>query len=318
MQIDDNIFESIVVMSGLTVEDIKSLGLKQSTSTDKPTLKPNPNLGEGTASKDETDYRKALIGILGLLYVPISKIVKDDKLDASTKVDKINTLVDYEFKDGSTIIKGNIKSIFDNAVTNANNKLKDLKKDIPLQTPNPNFIKPVITEQSANLDDIANSLKSKLADSIYRDDIQFNLNNSYKPDFNYLNTTFNATQSRLDGQGWYGWYQSNNSGLIGTYKEAIDNNVVPDDLVADWETAGDDSVCDDCQAMAEAGPYSVLSWPPEQHFGDRCEQGALYSQSLVSDSDKPSTFDYGDVTPNLPKDNVPGWKEMVNLNRKGN
>lgn len=264
--INDNDFEDLLELA------LQNQGLNQAV-TSKPTFKPNKNLGEGTASKDEIDYRTELIAVLALLYPSISKIVKNEQLSTDKKIVQITNLINTRVSDKQSVVSTYTKQIFDNAVTTANTNLKKIKSDIKKQIPSNNKLIPIQDQQNGNLNAIGNTLTARISEGLREQDVNAEIREDYEYNYDFINSSFNEAQTRFDGMGWYGYYKSNETGLIGTYAMGI---VILGELVADWEDAGDESVCPDCQDLADNGPYSVLNWPEEPHFGCRCGMGAPY------------------------------------------
>lgn len=241
---------------------------------EEPSFEPNSNLGEGEASEDEMDYRTALLALLAAIFPQITKIVKDNKLTTNEKTSQIDSIIDNYAKQSEDDIKQYTQDIYDKAVTTANSNLKKIDPKIKTLTPDFKSLDVIQTQQIKNIESVSNQLKGKLIQGLLMGDINNSMRkNPEKIQYEFIDGAFKEAQDRLDGTGWYGWYKSKEGGLLSTY---MMGNDILGALVADWITAGDENVCEDCQAMADNGPYSVLNWPPEQHFGDRCEMGEPY------------------------------------------
>lgn len=233
----------------------------------KPDFKPNPNLGEGSASKEEKDYRKEVLALLALLYTPISKIAKDSKLSLDEKIIKTNNLIETNAAKYGQVIVKNTKTIFDSAVTSANNDLKKIDKNLKKLAPSQGYLDRVQQQQRSNAMHILDALQGKIEMGLFMDEINDDLREDYEYNYAYVDDAFNESKNRLDGMGWYGWTKSNEAGLIGTFALGA---AILGDLVADWVSMGDDKTCEDCFELEANSPYSVLSWPVEPHFGCRC------------------------------------------------
>lgn len=57
-----------------------------------PTLKPNPNLGEGKASKEETDFRQYLLDFLEPILDKFNEIVNNSS-DVTDKISTVDTFI---------------------------------------------------------------------------------------------------------------------------------------------------------------------------------------------------------------------------------
>lgn len=255
-------------------EDIlMPLLLNAVNETSEPDFEPNENLGEGEASEAELNYRKELLSLLSIAYPSVTKIVKNKELSIDAKIKKINKLIDDLFPDADALVKDQTKTFFDESVITANSNLKNIKSDIKKIKPDPKTLNIIQLQQLNNFQSIIDNLKNKIASGLYLDEVNFELNPEYESKYDYIGPSFKESQNRLDGMGWYGYFKSDQLGLVATYGLGIS---ILGNLVADWVTMGDENVCEDCQEMADNGPYPVLNWPDELHFGDRCTMGEPY------------------------------------------
>jgi len=81
------------------------------------------------------------------------------------------------------------------------------------------------------------------------------------------NLAWRNAQNISERTGMYGMIESEKEGLLHVYQNVYVKILIP------WETAGDDRVCDDCQELADNGPYPPEEYPEPPHFGCRCEAG---------------------------------------------
>jgi hypothetical protein len=249
----------------------------------KPTLKPNLKMGEGTPKKVEVDYRQTLMNPFKEPLVEIKKIIGNDELTIDTKKARINLILTA--LKNPPVIQSTLLDITNKAIGTANTALgkieskdKTVVNAVQDFNPNPHQITaPLMVQQTDNHDNIVDTLENDLNQGLDMCAVQQRKNMNFVCPVDYVDQSFNTAQNRLDGMGWFGWFNANQIGSIATLALGT---VVLGDLIADWVTAGDENVCADCQDMADNGPYSVLSWPEEQHFGDRCSMENIRLASM--------------------------------------
>jgi len=244
----------------------------------EPTFEPNSNLGEGEASQDEMDYRAALIAALAFIYPGIVKIVKDNKLTTDEKINQVNTTIDGFTREAESEVKTHTQNIYNKANAEANKNLKNIDSKYKSAKPDKAALEAIQNQQIANINSAANALKGSLAQGLLMEQVD-SVVRDVESYYTYVDQAFVQAQNRLDGTGWYGWYKADELGLLGAY---MMGNAVLGALVADWITKDDDRVCADCKHMAKNGPYPIMNWPPEQHFGDRCRMGVPYLLSSTT------------------------------------
>lgn len=81
------------------------------------------------------------------------------------------------------------------------------------------------------------------------------------------NLAWRNAQNISERTGMYGMIESDKEGLLQVYQNVYVKVLIP------WVTAGDDHVCEDCQDLADNGPYPPEDYPEPPHFGCRCEPG---------------------------------------------
>jgi len=250
----------------------------------KPTFKPNKKMGEGTVSKTEMKYRQALMTPFKSPYNKIKKIIKGNSTDEQKKKDIDATLQSFRGQiNFKKIVESHIYDINSSAIDKANKELKALEKEkkesltIIIREANDNkyrpdqalLLSPLLLQQWSNIENILDDLEADIDQAWQRCAIIKQTRPNYVCPFDeYLDDSFYRTQNRTDGMGWYGWFKSNEAGLLATFMMSA---AVLGSLVADWVSMGDDRVCEDCLELEANSPYLLTEWPQEPHFGCRCE-----------------------------------------------
>ncbi|MEL7669357.1 hypothetical protein [Methanobacterium sp.] len=245
----------------------------------EPTFEPNSNLGEGEASTDEMDYRSALIAALAFIYPGIVKIVKDKTLTTDEKINQINVTIDGFTREAESEVKTHTQNIWSKANAEANKNLKNIDSNYKPAKPDKAGLEAIQNQQIQNINNVANTLKGRLAQGLLTGDIDKAVRPDLEPDISYIDNAFYEAQNRLDSTGYDGWDKVNEAGLLGAY---MLGNAVLGALVADWIDMKDDSVCADCKAKVKNGPYPVMNWPKKPHFGCRCGMGVPYLLSSTT------------------------------------
>ena len=260
--VDQELYHHLLKSSGLTVKD-------------KPTFTPDEDIGEGEATPEELEYRSALLLLLSALYTGAVKVIKSDK-KTPDKIKTVDKLLDNFNKQSQTLAEKYPSSFYAAAIKEANTKLKALERNLNKVDPGEKLLQPILLQQLSNLEDITNYIRGRLITTLRLNDVNdfYDLTPTERREEQNIDGAFTTAETRLDQMGVYAFTQSHKYGLLGTFMAA--EVVLGLVLVADWLTMEDDRVCEDCQAMAEAGPYPVALWPPEQHFGDRCYPGDVY------------------------------------------
>lgn len=269
--VDKDLYHHLLRDSGL----VKAIG--------EPDFTPDETSGEGKASDDELDYRAALLLLLSALYTGAKKAVNSND-DIPEKLASLDNLLDSFMDKAQGVATKYNKTIYQAAIKEANNNLDNLKEDLKKLNPGSSKILPVLDQQHNNIQDIRYYIRGRVSQGLYLERV----GELYETeeDEDYLDSAFSTAQTRLDQTGIYGAINARKYGLLETYIAAqVILGVI---LVSDWLTCEDPNhstgctsdgpVCDDCQAMADAGPYPVIAFPGEQHFGDRCEPGPPYIQ----------------------------------------
>lgn len=243
------------------------------TKTDKtPTFKPNEDLGEGIATKEELNYRTDLIGLLPTSYNALIDLAKDNTITTSQVKQETNSITNNK-----QIINNNLHDMFNPAVDKANTNLQNLKLDIKTITPPLSTLNSLQNQQQYNLQNISSTINDKITMGLQVCQVQNQSREKYDcPTEDDINSAYNQAQNRLDIMGWFGWSNAVSIGLYSVYSSAIFGGLIASNIVADWEDVGDEHECDDCFALAAGGPYSVLYFPLPPHLGCRCDQGEPY------------------------------------------
>ncbi len=273
-------------------------------STPKPlNFKPDLEMGEGTPTPEEVEYRQALLDLANRLY----KVVKG-RFKTITNTQDLIRKIDNDINDfileGQKVVLQYIPQSWNQSQEEGMSKLEKIGKSKQFDESkiDDNKRDLIIQQQQANVEDIGLRLRGRIRQYIYIKDVQDNKNvqtllnsltnatypkswtkcmiEEYKADptlteeelRNICEGTewedeFQDVQDNLDKVGLFGWVASHKAAMIATM--AMGTSVLGS-LVADWVTVGDDRVCEECQDLEANSPYSVLNWPESPHFGCRC------------------------------------------------
>jgi hypothetical protein len=115
--IDEGLLDALIIGNikegNLKPEDLK--GLKTKAVKPQLTFKPDKDIGEGTATKEELEYRKELLSLLEKLYEEINKFIWK-KEDPIKKLDKIEKLIDKFVVNGQKLVEKSIPQILDEGI----------------------------------------------------------------------------------------------------------------------------------------------------------------------------------------------------------
>lgn len=128
--INEDILNTLITTSQLTVEDLKPLKSlptqKAQNKTGKPDFKPNPHLGEGTASQTEWEYRENILSLLKTLYTNIQNIKTKEETHPYLKTSQENQLIDQFIQEGQKLVKEHITKTYQEKHQLATEKLKKI------------------------------------------------------------------------------------------------------------------------------------------------------------------------------------------------
>lgn len=255
------------VLDKLIINTIHPVIVNQDSMDMEPDFLPDEQMGEGQASPEEHDYRSELLGILALSFPVITGILQNKELLPEQKISQIDNELSSFTTRAEALIGRSLPQTWKDAVTEANNKLKELKPGIKDVKADKNQLQLIEAQQNNNIQDISNFLRGRLTQGLMMDEID-GVYGDHQSNIDYLNPAFNGAQNRLDQMGMYGYLKTHHLGMLtGLMAGSLIMGAL---LIADWVTMGDDKVCDECQEMEAGSPYSVMEWPEERHFGDRC------------------------------------------------
>jgi hypothetical protein len=311
--IDEGLLDALIISNikegNLKPEDLK--GLKTKAVKPQLTFKPDKDIGEGTATKEELEYRKELLSLLEKLYEEINKFIWKKEAPIK-KLDKIEKLIDKFVVNGQKLVEKSIPQIWDEGIDEGLNELEKIDSESEYKIDKIDDSKQglIREQQTRNIRKIGNNLLGRLEQLILINTINENKAPSKQkksiqkavPTSNWtecmrqLNkedstltvdelrdycesyeSAFNEAQNNTDKAGMWGWLAAHREALLSAL---IMGTGILGDLIADWVTWGDDRVCDECLELEAKSPYSILSWPSEPHFGCRCEQQNVRLASL--------------------------------------
>lgn len=262
--IDKDLYQALLRDSGLV------------KAVDEPDFTPNEDLGEGAVSEMEFTYRKELLATLALIYPAISKIINGNR-DVEEKITKVDEYIDQFTTNAQKIATNHTTSTWTAAVTSANSQVKaKTDKFKSTATPDTARLDIIQTQQLNNVEDIALTMRGRIRQGLLIAEVQSAYEFSedqIDSQYDYLDSAFNTAQTNLDKAGMYGWIESHKAGQLETF--IIAGTILGAVIVAPWEEVGDDTVCEECLDLAANGPYSILFWPANPHFGCRCTQGEI-------------------------------------------
>lgn len=302
-------------MKSLTYNDLSNFYVQTLiNSAQKPlTFEPDLNLGEGGATDEEIIYRQELLDLAQTLYKNIESTININQ-QVNDKIRKIDSYINDFILEGQKAVLKHIPRTWNDGINEGlttleeiapekkftEDKIIDTTKDL------------IIQQQQMNIEDIGLKLRGRIRQYL---NIQAIRKNDKTPS-HLTNTLTNATPTSkwtrcmidlaqtdpglteeelrelCEDREWESYFEDvqdniDKLGLFGfltAHKEAVASALiigvgVVGDLVADWTTQGDDRVCDDCAAL-EGQTFSVLDWPEDQHFGDRCYMDNIRLASL--------------------------------------
>ena len=136
--INEDILNTLISTTQLTVKDLEALKplptQKAQNKTSKPDFKPNPHLGEGTASQTEWEYREKILSLLKTLYTDIQNIKTKEETHPYLKTSQENQLIDQFIQEGQELVKEHITKTYQEKHQLATEKLKknrDKQKNTP-------------------------------------------------------------------------------------------------------------------------------------------------------------------------------------------
>ena len=128
--INEDILNTLISTTQLTVKDLEALKplptQKAQNKTSKPDFKPNPHLGEGTASQTEWEYREKILSLLKTLYTDIQNIKTKEETHPYLRTSQENQLIDQFIQEGQELVKEHITKTYQEKHQLATEKLKKI------------------------------------------------------------------------------------------------------------------------------------------------------------------------------------------------
>lgn len=160
--IDEPILDALIIASGLTADDIKKLNLQKKIAKPvKPTYKPNPNLGEGAASKENLAYRQELMNLDKELDKKTGSIIKS-KDTPLERIKAIDTTIDDTIQKAQNLVEKRIKKAYMDGGNQLYIKLKKYGAKKPKIPANPERLEFIILQQKYNIEDKYLKLRGRL------------------------------------------------------------------------------------------------------------------------------------------------------------
>ena len=232
-------------------------------SDEKPTFKPGTDLGEGTPSKEELDYRAELLLLLGVFFARVTENLQN-KHPNSTKITRIENLgKEWTYTAGQTVER-QLNKLFQLGVKDMNLQLQATGYAPQAKTGNMKYYT-LVQQQTQNLEFISREVINKLSQQLRIQDIekQFQVpqNGMTKPQ---PNNVFNVAKRRTDAMGAYGANVSFVTGQQAAAQEWVG------EIQLDWVTTHDKRVCALCREYEQMSPYPVNKIPIIPHKYCRC------------------------------------------------
>jgi hypothetical protein len=125
-----------------------------------PTFKPNPDLGEGIASKEELAIRQKLLNYLKELYTYVDSIIAN-KMSIEQKKELIDKAVSAFIADAQNMVTIELTKAYKNGVNLGNDKLKSVSVKSFESDDNP-LLGILIMQQKDNIEALGMDIKYKL------------------------------------------------------------------------------------------------------------------------------------------------------------
>lgn len=279
--------------------------LKKSTANDDLKFEANPNLGEGTATKEELKQRNTLISPNEDFYNKFKKLLLNKEQLAEDKIKAVDDSIDSLMKDAQDKVQSSDETRYQSGYDDMNTTLKDdYKVKVPKQEEDQPRLNSILRQQLMNIEDAYLVLRGRLRQIINITDvnsyyasvtptstIKKAINKSswtpcmkeaskenpdmdeeelreYCENINSTDSAFKDNNNRLDQLGMFGWVESQKAGWLeaGLFGAATLTLAIE----VDWVTMEDSDVCEYCQDNADNSPWSILEIP-EEHYGGRCK-----------------------------------------------
>lgn len=134
----------------------------QKAKTTKVELKPNPNLGEEGATKEELNYRQLLILYLKPVLDSAKKIIIKDDTTLQQKHVEINKLIENFIANVQRVVQTTITTRYNEGYTRMEGYVKKAKYKLPTKPKEQPRLDTILMQQLMNVEDIGLVLRGKL------------------------------------------------------------------------------------------------------------------------------------------------------------
>ncbi|KYC51666.1 MAG: hypothetical protein AMQ22_01227 [Candidatus Methanofastidiosum methylothiophilum] len=128
----------------------------------KVEFKPNPNLGEAGATKEELNYRQVLILYLKPVWDSAKKIIIESDLSLQEKHVEINKLIENFISNVQKVAQSTVTSRYNAGYTRMEGYVKKAKYKIPSRPKEQPRLDTLLLQQTMNIEDIGLTLRGKL------------------------------------------------------------------------------------------------------------------------------------------------------------
>lgn len=135
--------------------------LQKAISPEKPTFEPDPQLGEGIASKQEMEYRKQLMLMLKYVYSRVNYIIST-KADADEKIKQVDDVIDDYIERGQKLAEKHVTDAYNRGMEIAKERMAKYTEDIDVKIKNTERLEFLIKQQKDNIEDIALVLRGRI------------------------------------------------------------------------------------------------------------------------------------------------------------
>jgi hypothetical protein len=307
----DIFLDTLIKHQLIKPEDLENL--KTKAVKDRLSFEADETIGEGSASEEELAYRQQLLDLLKELYDDVIDIINSNK-EPLKKIKQIDNLIDIFIDEGQDIVNEVIPKTWDDGIDESIDTLNDIDDSEDYDTDNIDTSKRdlILQQQLMNIEDIGLRLRGRIRQSLLVTAIKThdeestkksktikqkakkypasytpcmiqiaqedpNLTEDELREICLWESGFAEAEENTDKMGVWGYLNANKEAILAGL---IMGTAITGDLIADWETVGDNNVCEECQDLEANSPYSILKWPSEPHFGCRCKQENVRLASL--------------------------------------
>lgn len=159
--IDEGILDALILSSDLKPEDLH--GLKTKAVKPQLTFKPDKDIGEGTATKEEWKYRQDLLNLLKDIHGDIKDVIESND-EALEKIADVDKLIDTFISDGQDLVNETIPQTWDDGTQQAIDTLNDIddNKSNETITPDDTKLQLILQQQLFNIEDIGLKIRGRI------------------------------------------------------------------------------------------------------------------------------------------------------------